>query len=252
MALGEFFQPDRNYERSVIINEAFVEKTNIKDPIGKKLTNWGMDFIIVGVIKDFNFKPVYKPIEPIMLFNGEWPQVQYISLKIAPENLKKTLPLVEEVYSSFSPEFPFEYTFLDEDFASLYNDIKLAGNVFKSFTLLAIFISCLGLFGLASYLAEQKTKEIGIRKALGASIGNVVFLLSKSFAKLVIISICIATPAAYFFNKNWLEDYPYRISLSPLYFVAAGLITLAIALLTISYVTQKAARTNPVESIKYE
>jgi len=187
-----------------------------------------------------------------MFCNFGWPDTRYINLEIAPENLSSAIPKIEAAISSFSPNFAFEYSFLDDDFAALYDDMKKESNLFNSFTLLAIIISCLGLFGLASYMAEQRTKEIGIRKTLGASILNVVILFSKGYTKLVFLSIILACPAAYFFTSSWLEDYPYRISLSPVYFVGAGLATLTIALLTISFVTQKAARIDPAKTLKTE
>ncbi len=252
---GNFFKKDGNQEFDVLVNEAFVKKGKIKNPVGMILQNMEENLTVIGVVEDFNFNNLYSALGPLMIYSTSasiFNQHRYINLEISPRNIKPALAKLEEVYNSFNPEFPFEYTFLSEDFGLMYNDIEKESDIIKTFTLIAVLISCLGLLGLASFMAEQKSKEIGIRKVLGASIGKVIILFSKEFTNLIIISIFIATPVSYYLMQKWLEDFPYRIYLSPLYFIFAGGAALAVAMFSIFYVVQKAARTNPAETLKTE
>ena len=252
---GMFFQNDGNQKYNVLVNEAFVKEGKIKNPVGMVLHNMDENLTVIGVVKDFNFRNLYSPVGPLIIYSTSasiYNKYRYINLEVEPGNIKPALAKLEEVYNSFNPEYPFEYTFLSEDFSIMYNGMERESDIIKTFTLLAILISCLGLIGLASFMAEQKSKEIGIRKVLGSSVSKVITLFVKEFTILIVFSFIIAAPVSYYLMQKWLEDFPYRISLSPLYFVLAGMITLIIALISIFYVVQKAAYTNPVETLKSE
>jgi putative ABC transport system permease protein len=177
---------------------------------------------------------------------------RYLSLKIKPENVTKTIAEVEAVWSRLAPHRPFLYSFLDEDFNRQYRSDFMFRKLFTTFSCLAIFIACLGLLGLATYTAEQRTKEIGIRKVLGADLQNIIGLLSRDFIKLVLIAIVIATPVSWYAMNRWLEGFAYRMDVSPWIFLLAGGIALSIAVLTISYQSIKSAVMNPVSSLRNE
>ncbi len=207
---------------------------------------------IRGVVADFHIEGLQQPTRPTMytlnprIVNG------YLSLKVKPEQLSLTLAEIQHTWGDLFPLNLFEYWFLDDNFSQQYANEKTLSKAFNLFAGLAIFIACLGLFGLATYTAQQRTKEIGIRKILGASIGSIVAMLSKDFLQLVFIALLIATPIAYFLLENWLEEYAYRISISWWLLVLAGLVTIAIAFLTVSWKSWRAAIANPIESIKDE
>jgi putative ABC transport system permease protein len=177
---------------------------------------------------------------------------RYMFLRLMPGDIPRVISAIEKVVHGRNPGFPFEYRFLDDDYDRLYRTVEREMAIVRTFAVLAIFISCLGLFGLAAYTAEQRTKEIGIRKVLGASAPGIVVLLSKEYAKWVLIANLIAGPVAYFLMKNWLKDYSYRISLDGTIFAAAAATTLIIAQLTVSFQAFRSARTNPAETIRYE
>ena len=177
---------------------------------------------------------------------------RYISVRLSTDNISETIKDVENTWDQFVPGMPFEYSFLDQDYDNLYVNEKQTRKLFMIFSSLAVFIACLGLFGLASFVADRKTKEIGIRKVLGASVPGLIGLLSVNFTKWVLISNVFAWPIAYFFMSNWLKSFAYRINLSIWVFIFSGLTALAIALLTIGYQTYKAATANPIESIRHE
>ncbi|HSR18042.1 MAG TPA: FtsX-like permease family protein, partial [Ignavibacteriaceae bacterium] len=189
-------------------------------------------------------------IEPLII--AAVPNFRMMAVKIRPGNLSGSVKQIQNIYSKFAPGYPFEFQFLDESFDQLYKSEKKEEDIFSVFSILAIFISCLGLFGLASFSTAQRTKEIGIRKVLGATISEIIIMLSKQFIKLVLIANIIACPAAYFIMNSWLEDFAYRTEINFYTFLAAGLIALAIAILTISFQSIKAAIANPVESLRYE
>jgi putative ABC transport system permease protein len=173
-------------------------------------------------------------------------------LKIHPENLKDTLAFVENKCSEIEPKIPFEYHFLDDDFESLYRTEERMGRLFNGFTVLVIFIACLGLFGLASHTVESRTKEIGIRKVLGATVPAIVGILSKEFLMFILLANIIAWPVAYFFMSGWLKNFAFKVPLSFLIFAASGAAALFISFFTVSYQTIKAGRADPVESLRYE
>ena len=206
---------------------------------------------IIGVAKDFHFRGLQEEIAPLLMFLMV-EDFRYLTLSVDTDNLNETMAFVESTYNRLCPEELFVYFFLDQDFNLQYQSELKLGKVFGVFTFLGIFIACLGLFGLASFLAEQKTKEIGIRKVLGASISKVVVMLNKEFIKWVLVSNIIAWPVAYFAVSYWLQDFAYRINISWTPFLFASLIVLLIAIVTVSYQSLKAAKSNPVDSLKYE
>jgi len=235
-----------------ILNEAAVKLTGFKNPVGE-IINWeGQDRRIIGVVKDMVMESPYKPIKPTVYFlEYNWARV--ITLRIK-HNLpvREALSKIESVFKRYNPGSPFDYHFADEQYAQKFADDERIGNLATFFAALAIFISCLGLFGLSSFVAEQRTKEIGVRKVLGASVFNLWRLLSKDFVLLVLLSCAIAIPAAYYFMHNWLLNYEYRTEISGWIFVAAASGALIITLLTVSFQSIRAALMNPVKSLRTE
>jgi ABC-type antimicrobial peptide transport system permease subunit len=177
---------------------------------------------------------------------------RYIFIRVAPGNFGKTLGYIENVFKRINPGSPFEFSFMDEEYEKLYRNEERMGNIFNYFALLAIFISCLGLFGLASFTTEQRTKEIGIRKVMGSTVSSIVLLLSKDFARWVLAANLVAWPIAYYVMKRWLEGFAYKASFGIWIFLLSGGIALTVALVTVSYQAIKAAVTNPVNALKYE
>ncbi|MCB9067073.1 MAG: ABC transporter permease [Calditrichae bacterium] len=240
----------------ILINETTLHKWGIFDPqeaLGKMLPI-GMNSItgeVVGVVKDFHNQSLQQPISPILF--GYWPNHFYrVTVAVQPDKIDESLAHLKKVWAEFMPAFPFEYKFLDDEIAKFYEKEQQAREMMGVFSGLAIFIACLGLFGLAAFTAEQRTKEIGIRKVLGASVGSIISLLSQDFLKLVIVAFLFATPVAWFTMNNWLQDFAYRFNLSLWIFVGAGLLVLLIALFTVSFQSVRAAIANPVKSLRYE
>ncbi len=237
--------------KSFIVNETAVKAMGLKDPVGSKFTLYSNSGQIVGVVEDFHYKSLQKEIEPLVL-RIEPQRDSYVFVKFRSEQTKEAIASVRRVYNSFNPDFPLEFTFLDEAVERLYNSEQKTKTIFNYFTLIAIFISCLGLYGLAAYMAQQKTKEIGIRKVLGASILNVVTNLSKEFMLLVCVANAIAWPLAYLAMNKWLHNFAYRINIDLSIFIYAGLVSTILGVLTVSYHTVKSALANPVNSLRYE
>ncbi|MEQ9377470.1 MAG: ABC transporter permease [Imperialibacter sp.] len=239
---------------AVLVNESAVKDYGFgsnEEAIGKKFTVEGNDCQVVGVIKDFHFMTLQQPIGPLA-FRVSVANFTMFSIKIHPENLPATLAGVEQVWIKHFPEKAFEYTFLDETLASSYRNEERLGKIVGYFAGIAILISCLGSYGLIMFLAQQKMKEISIRKVLGATIGNIVILLSKGFALLILFSLLIAVPVVYYFMDGWLDDFSFRINIGPGSFLLAGGLTLMIVGLTISYQAIKAAYSNPVSTLRNE
>jgi len=240
---------------AVLLNETAVERFGWDEPIGKKVIQvFGelrLTFTVIGVVKDFHFSSLRNPIVPLKIFLGRQPST-YISIKIQPQDIQSTLKKIESAWKSFNPNAPFEYFFYDSVFAQLYQQEKNLRTLFQYFSFLAIFIACLGLFGLASFAAERRTKEIGIRKILGASSQGLVLLLSKEFTKWVLIANIVAWPVAYYVMSQWLSGYAYRTSIDPLVFILSSFLALVLALFTVSVQSIRAALANPTESLKYE
>jgi ABC-type antimicrobial peptide transport system permease subunit len=218
------------------------------NPVGKNLEEGK----IIGVIKDFNFKSAFSPMEPMMLRNGSEIFKKFISIRIAPGNMKETLTTVEKVFKEFNPGYPFEYHFLDESIEALYEQQLATGKLIDLFAALAVFITCLGLFGLSTFITSRRTKEIGIRKVLGATVSNIVTLLSRDILVLVLVGFVFAVPIAWYTMNQWLQNFAYRIEIGLGLFVIAGGVALLIALATVSWQSLKAALMNPVNSLRNE
>jgi putative ABC transport system permease protein len=229
-----------------------------EEALGKKINNWSQDrgnFTVIGVIKDYHYESLHQEIRPQALFliGGyyDWPP-SYISVRLNTENVSGTVEFVEKTWNDVAPGKPFEYSFLDKDYDNLYTNEQQTRSLFSIFSFLSIFIACLGLFGLAAFVADRKTKEIGIRKILGSSVSRIVNRLNIGFVKWVLIANCFAWPAAWFFLNDWLRNFVYRIELSWWMFLSAAVLALIIALLTVSFQTVKAALKNPVDALRYE
>ncbi len=239
-----------------ILNEAAVhefEWGSSEEAVGKQFRCCGNDRMgkIIGVVKDFHHLSPHQTIEPAALMvRASW--FNYLSVRISTENVVGVLGALESSWHGLVPGRPFDYFFLDEDYDHQYRTERQLGTIMSIFSLFALLVACLGLFGLASYMAEQRTKEIGIRKVLGASVRSIVFLLSQAFFKLIVLAFVVAVPIAYFVTSRWLQDFAYRIEMGVGLFVLAGLLALLVALLTVSYQAIKAALNNPVESLRYE
>jgi putative ABC transport system permease protein len=239
---------------ALVMNEAAARQygyANPADIIGKKFSQWGREGEVIGVVKDFNYISLHRTIEPLTLPFEAYAS-RYMSLKVTGENLPATIDQIEQVWSRIAPQRPFLYSFLDSDFNKQYESDFRFRQIFTTFSVLAILIACLGLLGLATYTAEQRTKEIGIRKVLGANIGSIVGLLSKDFIKLVLIAILVATPVAWFAMNKWLEGFAYQVPIHWYVFLISGLLAVTVALVTISFQAIKAAMLNPVKSLKSE
>ena len=242
---------------AVIINEATAKHFGWDEPLGKQLGMYVSNdspvmemFTVVGVVRDFHFESLRSRIGPWSLFLGR--STGFVAVRLETEGVSEVIRFIEEKWDLFTSSQPFEYSFLDDRFDAMYRAERRLGTIFEVFASLAIFVGCLGLLGLAAFSAEQKTKEIGIRKTLGATVPGIVFLISKEFGKLVIIAFIFAVPVSYYIMSRWLEDFAYRIEIGVLPFVLSGLISFVIALLIVSYQAVKAALRDPVDSLKYE
>jgi putative ABC transport system permease protein len=260
-AFGLEVKQGRNFNKAIttdlkqalIINETAANRLGWEAPIGQILVNRSGKHQVIGVVEDFHFRSKHQKIEPLVLsLIPDNHYVYYTSIRISGENLKHTLDTIKHIWKSFSPTRPFEYFFLNDRFDQLYKSEMTTTRLFDFLTVMALFIACLGLFGLAAYTAEQRTKEMGIRKVLGASIFNIFYLLSSEFTKWIILSNLIAWPLVYCFMNQWLENFAYRIDLSPLTFILSAVAALMIALITVSFQAMKTAFSNPVESLRYE
>lgn len=259
MKSGRFFSREISGDTlGIILNEAAVKKLGYNDPINEKLhINIGEEantpkLTIIGVVKDFNIQSLKDEIRPAAFLLLNRHKANYLSVKLTTRHIENSIKYVSDKWKEFGQSKPLEYTFFDESFDDMYRSEIRAGKVFTVFAVLSIIIACLGLFGLAAFTAEQRTKEIGIRKVLGSSISQIIFLLSQEFVRWVIISNIIAWPIAYYIMNKWLEDFVYRIDINLLYFLLAGLVTLIIAILTVSFQSIKAAVANPIKSLRYE
>jgi len=239
---------------AVILNQAAAALFGWSNPLGKQLTYPGpkeaWKGTVVGVVEDFHFESLHTPIQPLLILHQ--PSYQYIAVRLRLSTIAASLAFIESAWKKFAPEQPFEFSFLDQDFDALYRSEHQTGTIFEIFSALAILIACLGQLGLAAFVIEKRTKEIGVRKILGASVSSVVALLSKDFVKLVLIANVIAWPVASFIMNRWLENFAYRIEIGWWMFAVAGFIALLIALVTVSIQALKAALANPVEALRYE
>jgi len=250
----DFYSDIKSDSNNIIINEALAKLLGKKDVVGSVVTrNGGKEkYTIVGVINDFVYNSMYSPAAPLILY-FDTSNVNFLTVRFKQDaDLKTALAKVESVVKSDNPGYPVEFNFVDEQFNQLFKTETLIGKLASVFAVLAIIISCLGLFGLAAYTAERRTKEIGIRKVLGASAQGLAGLLSKDFIQLVAISCLIAFPVAWWMMHNWLHDYEYRVEISWWIFIAAGLLAIFIALITVSFQAIRAAFMNPVKSLRTE
>jgi putative ABC transport system permease protein len=242
-------------KEAFIVNEATVRKMGLasaEEAVGKRFqTGLGLKGTIIGVMKDHHISSFHDEIEPMVLSND--PEYFWtMAVKIKSYDISGTIQSIKKTFSKFVPEYPFTYTFLDEDINTLYRGEKQTGRIIRTFSIIAILIACLGLFGLAAFAAQRRTKEIGIRKVLGATAPSLVLMLSSEFTKWVLVANIVAWPVAYYAMNRWLQDFAYRINIGFLPFVLAAILAFAIALLTVSYQAIKAALANPVDSLRYE
>ncbi|MGZ5221951.1 MAG: ABC transporter permease, partial [Chitinophagaceae bacterium] len=259
MVKGRNFSREFGTDSSgLIINETTARLLGYGDPVGKKIYTYFQDqfsnslvaYDIIGVVKNFHFESLKETIGPLCfrLGNSTWST----SFKVNTSNIKSLIAGIESKWKAMAPGMPFSYQFVDESFDNMYRDELRTGKLGLGLAVIAILIACLGLFGLAAYMAEQRTKEIGVRKVLGASVTNIVTMLSGNFLKLVVLSAVIAFPISWWAMNKWLEDFAFRINIGWWVFVAAGLSAVVIALATISFQAIKAAVVNPVKSLRTE
>jgi ABC-type antimicrobial peptide transport system permease subunit len=237
-----------------VVNEKLVQTVGINDVhkiIGKELSVWGNTLPVIGVVKDFNTMSLSQPIEPVVMFN-RISNYGNISVKLSGADFQETIATIQKKWEATYPDHIFSYEFLDEQIRSFYDGQRRISVLLTIFTSMAIFIGCLGLFGLATFMATQKTKEIGIRKILGASVNSIIFKFSREFVLLIGLGFVLAAPAAWFLMREYLNQFAYRIELGPVIFLVGIGITLIIALLTVGYKSFKAATVNPVDSLRYE
>lgn len=256
---GRAFSKDFNDSLNVVVNETTAFLLGYDDPIGKKVfnpspgPNQSPEFTIVGVVKDYHHQSLHSEIPPMLLFNvSNQAVLPRIGIRVDTQNTLSLLREIEEKWKSFDIERPISYSFLDEKLAALYRSDQQTGKIFTLFTAVTIIMACVGLFGLAAYVTQQRTKEIGVRKVLGASIGNIVLLLSINFTKLILISFLISLPLVYFGMGEWLEGFAYHTNIDPLTMIGSGILTVVLAWATISYYSIKIAILNPVNSLRSE
>ncbi|HRH48728.1 MAG TPA: ABC transporter permease [Panacibacter sp.] len=247
-----FLKSNVTDENNVVLNEEAVKALNIHKPvIGQRFSFKGKTGQIIGVVKDFNYKSMHDKTGPLVAFNNpNW--FRFFTVRVASGNAEKAIHDVQDIWKQLLPGTPLEYSFLDDSFNQLYSEDQKTSSLIFAFAVIAIAVSCLGLFGLAAFTAEQRSKEIGIRKVLGATVTNLTALISKDFIKLVCIAIVIATPISFMAMNAWIQNFAYRIDISWWMFAAAGLLALLIALITVSFQSVKAAIANPVKSLRTE
>lgn len=253
---GQWFDKEQATDAGtgLVINESFAKYFSLENPLGQKLSRWGEEGQIIGVVKDFHFKSLHSEIEPLIMHMNSGYSWNYTNmvLKLNSGDISATMALMDEAWDKVFPERPFEWNFLDDQLETNYRKEMVFASIFKSFAFIAIAVSCLGLLGLVSFSVERKSKEIGVRKVLGASVSSILVLVSKEFSKLILIGFAIAVPFAYFFLEEWLQGFKYRIDIGFSAFLLAGLVTLFVAWLATGYTSFRAARANPVESLRSE
>ena len=256
---GRAFDNNFNDSLSVVINEAAAKQIGWENPIGRMIQYPGgkmESYKVVGVLKDFNLESLHSHITPFALFSNTSESyetgVSYITLKVGSENIGKLMSSIEKKWNDYQPNVPFEYSFLDDDLNTAYISDQRQANLFGVFSFLTIFIACMGLLGLIAFIAQQKTKEIGIRKVLGASISEIVQMLARDFVMVIVIAMLIATPVAWYFMNKWLQDFAYKIEIPWGVFIVSGGMALVIALFTMGFQAVKAAVANPAQSLRTE
>ncbi len=250
---GRDFSPQFGTDSSnYIINRAAARRIGYQNPIGQPLTMWGRPGVIIGVVEDFHFHSLHVPVEPLIIRLEPDAGGQTILIRTLPGQTRQALASVETLWQRMMPAFPFTCNFADSDYQEMYKSEMMVATLANYFAALAIFISCLGLFGLAAFTAEQRTKEIGVRKVLGASVISIITLLSNDFLKLILLAIVISTPFSWYVTQKWLQNFEYKLDISWWIFALAGGLAILIALLTVSFQSIKAALANPVKSLRSE
>ena len=235
--------------QAVIINQAMAKAFGFQKAVGERIMNWET-YNIIGVVEDFHWENMKNEIGPLCFVRGNGGNI--VSVKVKTENMADVIQSIQSVWNRFMPHQPFRYTFLDESYARMYDDVSIMGNVFAGFAMLAIIVACLGLFALSAFMVEQRNKEISIRLVLGASLNNIFRLLTGNFVKLVLIAFVIAVPVSWYVMQQWLEDYKYKTKITWDVFVFSGVLAVLIALLTVSYQSVRAALTNPANNLRSE
>jgi putative ABC transport system permease protein len=236
--------------QAMIINKAMADAFRFENPIGQRIYNWQGGWTIIGVVEDFHFESFKQKIQPMALYLGK--STNTLSVKLDTNDIQAAIASITKAWKQFSPNQSIRYTFLDQRYAQMYEDVERIGKIFTSFAVLAILVACLGLFALSSFMVEQRHKEISIRLVLGASLRSIVQILTQNFVKLILISFCIATPIAWYMMEKWLQDYEYKVDITIDTFLIAGILSLGIALVTISYQAIGAALKNPAEGLRSE
>jgi putative ABC transport system permease protein len=248
---GRDFSIDiRSDSLALVINQAMVEALHLENPIGARITNGFFTWPVIGVVQDFHFESMKKHIQPLCMMLGRSPNA--ISVKSNTHDIPALIQAVNKVWKEFSPHQPIRYTFLDQRYARMYDDVERMSLIFTSFALLAIIVACLGLFALSAFMVEQRSKEVSIRLVLGASIKHIFGLLTLNFVKLVLVSLVVAIPISAFIMQEWLKEFAYKIEIGWEVFALVGVLAIVIALSTISYQSLKAALRNPVDSLRSE
>lgn len=262
---GRFLSKDFPSDSSaVVLNQTAIQRFNLgEDPIGKKISTFGGNnadgtvdknsyraYTVVGIVEDFNFESLKQNIRPLGFFLGKSPG--YASFRFEAKNAQDVIEVIEQAWKKIAPGQPFQYTFLDESFGKMYESEQRLGGIFAGFSALAIAIACLGLFALSAFTAEQRTKEIGIRKVLGASVSSIILLLSKEFGKLILIAFVLSAPLAWYAVNWWLQDYTFKTEVGILIYIFAGIISFLVAWITMSFQSFRAATSNPVKSLRSE
>jgi putative ABC transport system permease protein len=252
---GRTFDPRSSYDSgAVIVNEAFVESLGLDDPLSAEIALWDPSrpgIPIIGVVKDFHFQKLHEAINPVMIRIASR-NIWNLSVRVAPENISETLSFIEDKWNEFEPESAFQYSFIDQKFARFYEEEERMQQAITFFSLVSIVLTTLGLFGMTTFVIERKVKEIGIRKVLGASVQSINLLIFKEFVTALVIAILIACPVAFYMGSEWLNRFAYRIDIGALPFLLASLLTLAIIVATVSFLSVRAARANPVEALRTE
>jgi putative ABC transport system permease protein len=256
LSAGRDFSKDMAGDISnFIINRKATELMNLRSPVDTRITFMGLSGKVIGIVDDFNNRPLEEETSPLILtINPRYYDyfVKYVLVKINSKDVPGTLRYIESRIREFAPSYPFEFKFLDQTINNLYRSVQRTWHLFESFAFLAVFISCLGLFGLASFMTELRTKEIGVRKTLGASVQGILVLLSREFTRWLLLANLVAWPVAYYAMNKWLQGFAYKVDITLWVFIASGLMALTIAMLTVGFHTIKAATANPVEALRYE
>jgi putative ABC transport system permease protein len=248
---GRDFSEERSSDqRAAIINQEMARQLNLKNPVGERITGGGDSLTVIGVVNDFHFDNMQYQIRPLVMRNGL--SNSFISIKVNTADMSGIINAITELWDKVSPNQEIRYSFLDAEYARMYDNIQRMGKIFRSFAMLAILVACIGLFGLAEFITKQRTKEIGVRKVNGARVAEVMAMLNKNFIIWVIIAFSLACPIAWYAMHKWLQNFAYKTTLSWWVFAAAGGMALLIALLTVSWQSWRVASRNPVEALRYE